>query len=241
MMQEKKKTKMAELIDFHLDRLEIDDKDRARHNLADVFMPAVLELESSAVSNPQNWSIKNKNYTGDDQAKGGFQFKPQSLKTALNRLKRRQGSEPWMEEAYKHLDASQLTPQQQQLVFMADMLEKDGSDKYMREVMKGDKQGAMDAYYKLHHMVGEKGPDEATVNRTNKIFGEVYDVDREATYKSSLHYKNETMEKTMMETNQVVSDQVGKQLVGFQGFKRTLQLMFGLEPGYNDEKNKGGY
>ena len=45
----------------------------------------------------------------------------------------------------------------------------------------------------------------------------------------------------MMETNQVASDQIGKQLVGFKGLARTLQLMFGLEPGSNDEQNKGGY
>ena len=234
-MQDKKKTKMTELVDWHLNRLDIEDKESARHNLLNVFMPSVLELESSAVSNPKNWSIKNQNYTGDDQAKGGFQFKPQSLETALNRLSRRQGSEPWMEEAYKHLDASQLTPQQQQLVFIADMLEKDGSDDYMREVMKGDKQGSIDAYYKLHHMAGEKGPDDATINRTEKIFNNVYDTsDKE-------NSKDETMEKVMIETNQIASDQIAKQLVGFKGFARTLQLMFDFEPDSNDKRNKGEY
>ena len=47
MKADKKKTKMSQLVDWHLDRLEIEDKASAKHNLLNVFMPTVLEMESS--------------------------------------------------------------------------------------------------------------------------------------------------------------------------------------------------
>jgi len=232
---EQSKTQMGELVDFHLNRMEIEDKPRARHNLLNVFMPTVLEMESSGNYQAVNIPQKGKEATS---AKGGFQFVAGSVVPALNRLERRLGKQEWGADLRKHKDASKLTPQQQQLIFMADLLEKDGSDKYMKEVMKGDKQGSMDAYYKLHHTA----PDEATTKRAEDLFGQVYNADdKEITYRNSMHYKNQTMEQVMMETNQVASDQIGRQLVGFKGLVRTLQLMFGLEPGSNDEQNKGGY
>ena len=106
---------MQKLINFHLDRLGIEDKESATFNLKNVFMPTVLEMESSG-----DYQAANKVST----AKGGFQFIEGSVVPALNRLERRIGKQDWGSELRKHKDASKLSPEQQQLLFMADMLEK---------------------------------------------------------------------------------------------------------------------
>ena len=163
MKADKKKTKMSQLVDWHLDRLEIEDKASAKHNLLNVFMPTVLEMESSGNYQAVNIPQEGKEAT---TAKGGFQFVEGSVEPALNRLERRIGKQDWGEELREHKDASKLTEQQQQLLFMGDLLEKKGSDKYMKQVMAGDKQGSMDAYYKLHHT----DPDVKTKLRTEEEF-----------------------------------------------------------------------
>ena len=162
MTQDKQYSSMDQLVDWHIDRLGIQDKKSAKHNLLSVFMPTVLEIESSG-----NYQAANKVST----ARGGFQFIEGSVEPALNRLERRIGKQDWGTELREHKDASKLTDEQQQLLFVADLLEKKGSDAYMKKVMAGDKQGSMDAYYDLHHTA----PDEATTKRTEEIFGNVYD------------------------------------------------------------------
>ena len=230
MRQNKKKTKMSQLVDWHLDRLDIEDKTSAKHNLLNVFMPTVLKMESESAKYPLgDYQAANK----DSTAKGGFQFVEGSVEPALNRLERRIGKQDWGEELRKHKDASKLTPQQQQLLFMGDLLEKKGSGKYMKKVMAGDKQGSMDAYYKLHHTA----PDKATTNRAESIFGETYNPVEQKPVEPKMDIE---LEKKQL--NQVISDQVGKQLGnGFKGFSKTLEYMFGFMADSNDNRNKGGY
>jgi hypothetical protein len=231
---------MQKLINFHLDRLDIKDKKSATFNLKNVFMPTVLEMESSGDYKAVNIPQEGKEATS---AKGGFQFVAGSVVPALNRLERRIGKQDWGKELRQHKDASKLSPEQQQLLFMADMLEKDGSDQYMIKVMQGDKKGSMEAYYKLHHTA----PDEATIKRANEIFGEVYkeedmskkeptgkgileeDGDNYLTnYGSGIIPKSELPE--MQQANQVLSDEVG---MGF-GLDQVMYYGFNLRK----EKNK---
>ena len=215
---------MQKLINFHLDRLGIEDKESATFNLKNVFMPTVLEMESSG-----DYQAANKVST----AKGGFQFIEGSVVPALNRLERRIGKQDWGTELRKHKDASKLTPEQQQLLFMADMLEKKGSDQYMTKVMQGDKQGSMDAYYKLHHTA----PDEATKKRAEKIFGEVYKGDN-----MSKEQKPEEMqpiqtdrEQQLEQANQVLSDEVAKNFT----LDQVMYYGFGFEKKPNKEEQDG--
>ncbi len=92
---------MQKLINFHLDRLGIEDKESATFNLKNVFMPTVLEMESSG-----DYQAANKVST----AKGGFQFIEGSVVPALlgsvvpalNRLERRIGKQDWGSELRKH-------------------------------------------------------------------------------------------------------------------------------------------
>ena len=216
---------MQKLINFHLDRLDIKDKKSATFNLKNVFMPTVLEMESSGDYKAVNIPQEGKEATS---AKGGFQFVAGSVVPALNRLERRIGKQDWGKELRQHKDASKLSPEQQLLLFMADMLEKDGSDQYMIKVMQGDKKGSMEAYYKLHHTA----PDEATIKRADKIFGEVYKGDGMSKENELINVKpvQGEKEKQMEEANQVLSDEVG---MGF-GLDQVMYYGFNLRK----EKNK---
>ena len=147
----------TKLFGAHLQRFNVKNKDTAINNFMNVFVPAVLEIESS-----NNFTAKNKNST----ASGGFQFLEGSVIPALNRLEKYLGPRDWGNELRQHKDASLLTPAQQTELFIADMLEKKGSDALMQKVFDGDIEGMIQAYYKLHHTK----PDQATIKRTEKIF-----------------------------------------------------------------------
>ena len=60
---------------------------------------------------------------------------------------------------------------QQTELFIGDMLEKDGSDKYMQLVFDGDMEGMIKAYEVLHHT----NPDRKTKARPRKIFKTYFD------------------------------------------------------------------
>ena len=232
---------MKKLIEFHLNRegMEVGvSKEEATHNLHNVFMPTVLEMESSGNYQAVNIPQEGKEATS---AKGGFQFVAGSVQPAINRLSRRIGMKPWMKEAIQHKDASKLTEEQQQLMFMADVLEKDGSDSFMKKVMEGDKQGSMDAYYKLHHTA----PDDATKKRAKKVFGEVYGErltgDKEGDNMLTNDGKGivkegskEHLELMQKQTNQVLSDEVAKGLT----LKETMRIGLGFEQQLNSDRNK---
>ena len=152
-------TNTANLVNFHLDRLKIVDKETAINNLYDIFIPAVIEIESSG-----NPTAKNPNST----ASGLFQFLEGSVEPALNRAEKYLGTLPWGKELRVHKDASKLTPVQQTILFVGDMLEKTGSDSLMIRVFNGDIEGMIKAYEVLHHTA----PDKATEDRAREIFNQ---------------------------------------------------------------------
>jgi len=98
-------------------------------------------------------------------ASGLYQFIEGSVEPAVNRLKRHIGMQPWMEKALAQKDAGSLTREQQTLLFLADLLEKKGSDPIMKKVLAGDYDAFLQAYLKLHHTA----PDAATLKRAKEI------------------------------------------------------------------------
>ena len=148
---------ISTLLTGHLKRFDIDNEEQAISNLLDVFVPAVLEIESSG-----DYKAKNKIST----ARGGFQFLQGSVEPALNRVEKYLGEQPWGAQLRIHKDASLLTSKQQTLLFIGDMLEKKGSDELMQLVFNGDMEGMIKAYEVLHHTA----PDKATAKRAEKIF-----------------------------------------------------------------------
>lgn len=96
-------------------------------------------------------------------AKGLYQFVDQSVPPAMRRL-RRHVDYDWVRE---DANPNDLTWNQQTMMFIADVLEKKGSDKLMRRVMEdaNDTEAIKQAYYQLHHTK----PDANTKKRTERI------------------------------------------------------------------------
>lgn len=128
------------LIGSHAERLGIDYA-TASNNLED-FARRVGLAENSGKTVGKN---------PKSTAKGLYQFINSSVTPAINRLEKYIGMQPWMVEAKKHKNANKLTRKQQTLMFLADLLEKEGSDAMMAGAMSGDKEAMFQAYSKLHH------------------------------------------------------------------------------------------
>jgi len=112
------------------------------------FAEVVGQIENSGKTTGENIPEAGK---GKTSAKGLYQFTDDSVVTAINRLKKYIGLQDWMKDAKKHKDANKLTREQQTLLFMGNMLEAKGSDKWMKEVLQGDKDSMVEAYREIHH------------------------------------------------------------------------------------------
>ena len=145
------------VVDANAHRLGIP-VDNARRNM-EKFAQFVAEVESDF-----NPTAKNKH----SSASGLFQYVKGSVDPAVNRLKRYVDANEydWIAKASDTKDLSQLTPEEQLALFAADILEKRGSDKYLKKILEsGDPKAMLLAYYKLHHT----SPDVATKKRALRI------------------------------------------------------------------------
>lgn len=150
------------LISKHAERLGVDPS-TAYDNLLE-FAEVVGQVESNGDLTALNIPQKGKEASS---AAGKYQFVKGSIEPALNRLARTLGELPWMAELRENKDVTVLDNEQQTLLFLGEMLEKKGSDKYMKDIMaSGDKTKMLEAYYKLHHT----NPDNATRKRAVKYF-----------------------------------------------------------------------
>tara|TARA_Y100000034_G_C6650245_1_gene284527 strand:- start:27 stop:617 length:591 start_codon:yes stop_codon:yes gene_type:complete len=154
------------LVEEHLKRFDIADREQALNNL-NSFTEKVLQAESDG-----NWEALSKETT----ASGGFQFVKGSVEPALNRLEKYMGRMPWRDKLLEHKDASQLFPEQQTLLFLGDILDKKidkttgAGDALLARIFSGDKQGMLEAYYKMHHTSPEKLTTK-NKERIKRIFG----------------------------------------------------------------------
>lgn len=151
-----------QLVSKHADRLGVDPL-AALENMKE-FSRLVGLVESNGNLTAKNIPQKGKEATS---ASGKYQFVKDSIEPAVNRLERTLGMQPWMAKVLKDKDVTALDDEQQTLLFMGDMLEKTGSDKYMKKIMaSGDSEAMLQAYYKLHHTK----PDAATKTRAISYF-----------------------------------------------------------------------
>lgn len=157
-----------DLVGTHADRLGVN-KDDAWAN-----MEEFAELVG-IVENDGNLQGKNQKST----AKGLYGFIDGSIDEAVKRTTKYIPETAWMQEVMDHRDANKLDKEQQTLLFLGNILEKnamvDGEsvpglgDEILSKVMqKGDRKAMKLAYEILHHTK----PDEATIRRMNKIFGD---------------------------------------------------------------------
>ncbi len=146
----------AILIGNSADRLGVD-YDKSIENL-DTFAELVGIIENSGRTRGRN---------PYSSASGLYQFVRGSIEPAVNRLKRHIGMLQWMEDVLITKDASTISREQQTLLFLADLLEKKGSDRWMKEIMNtGDREAMLQAYLQLHHT---NPSDKATVARARKV------------------------------------------------------------------------
>lgn len=149
------------------DCVKIITKHAIRKGLA--IGPAILNVEyfATVVGIIENGG----KVTGDNKttsAEGLYQFVDGSIEPAINRILRTIPLQPWMAQVLKDKDMDKLTKDQQTLMFIADILEKRGSDKYTKSIMEGSRSAMLQAYLILHHT----NPDPATKARAERIIYE---------------------------------------------------------------------
>ena len=169
------------LMTKHLNRSGMEglDSTRARNILYD-FALKVGRAESSG--NPK---ARNKPLEGQEasSATGLYQFlvgnadkgeDNSSLQVAVNRAKKRIDA-PWLDEVFKTGKVEDLTPDQQTVLFLGDILEKKGSDKLIKSLLdpnaseKEQKKAMYKIYLNLHHTKKEdEAWDPKILNNANR-------------------------------------------------------------------------
>tara|TARA_R110000796_G_scaffold64976_1_gene150248 strand:- start:192 stop:1868 length:1677 start_codon:yes stop_codon:yes gene_type:complete len=154
-----------QLLTRQLGRLGVDSE-QSRSRLADLSSKVAM-IESGG-----DMGIKNSN----SSATGLYQFlvddsRGQSaLQTAVKRTKKYVNAD-WLDEVAKTGKVGELSAEKQTILFLGDIMEKEGSDKYLKKLLdpNSSKQevndAMMDIYLKLHHT----NPDEATLKRAREF------------------------------------------------------------------------
>lgn len=114
----------------------------------------VREIESD--NNP-------KASAGTTSAKGVYQFTDGSVQTAKNRMFNMGFDKDYIRDIDNN--PHNWNDEQADCMFLANMFAQRGSDKLLTKIGEDDLEAMKEAYYKFHHTA----PDEATINRVDKI------------------------------------------------------------------------
>jgi len=142
----------------------------------EAFRNKVKQLESSGDYKARNKSIGGKRPTS---ASGAYQFVKGSVDPAYNRVKRLVGEVPEFKELLQHKDASKADPVLQDMMFTADILQKNiqdatgkkkvgEGDRLLTGIFGGNQQAGRDLYLRGHH-TDFKNPN--IIAYANKGFG----------------------------------------------------------------------
>ena len=164
---EKKKTRPSYINDevLNLQRIHLEEKNKdgtSRFTYTNIeeaqdtlneLTEFVLEAESDGDFNAAN---------PNSSARGGFQFIKPSVVPAINRVESKIGKIERFDEVRQTGDVRNLNESDQTLLFIGDILEKSGSDKYIQNLLdaktpKEKRNAAYQIYSILHHTVDSKG------------------------------------------------------------------------------------
>ena len=172
----------------HLTQKKKDGTPRFTYNNIEEAQEKLNDLSSVLlyIESDGNFDAANPNKSGvvDEQsARGGYQFKPKSIDPAIVRLERVMGSMPRFDIVKKTKDARDLSPEDQTLLVMADILEKTAVvnkekrpgygdtliQNYLDAETAKEKRDAVYEIYKILHHTGSKLPFKAKINTTRKL------------------------------------------------------------------------
>lgn len=184
-------TYSMELIDHivqsNMKRLGLKDEGRAFHNwfeFSDMVALAESNREERAVNIPQ----KGKKQT---TAKGAYQLTDDSLTTALNRMKRYTNGKDlkWAKELREgKKDVDDIGIERQTALFTANLMESEGSDKDVVNILNtGNGEAMWELYAKSHHTQ----PDEATVKNWDDKFSTKFRMTKMSPIKSPVNVDEE--------------------------------------------------
>jgi hypothetical protein len=148
-------------LNSQFDRMGIPEEQREDYmnNMYD-FSQQVRHIESD--NNPLAAA-------GTTSAKGVYQFTDDSVNTGLNRM----GNLGYNQDFIGGIsqNPSEWDDEQADSMFLSNMFAQSGSDAYLNRIGGGDAEARQEAYYKFHHTA----PDEATINRVNKMMPTIQD------------------------------------------------------------------
>lgn len=172
----------------HLTQKKKDGTPRFTYNNIEEAQEKLNDLSSVLlyIESDGNFDAANPNDAGviDEQsARGGYQFKPKSIDPAIVRLERVMGPMPRFDIVKKTKDARDLSPEDQTLLVMADILEKtavvDKKERpgygdtliqnYLDAETAKEKRDAVYEIYKILHHAGGTLPIKAKFNTTRKL------------------------------------------------------------------------
>ena len=144
------------LVSIHAVRLQIDPDIAYMNALRFAHIIGIFENNGKLHGNNIPQSGK-----GQSSAKGLYQYLTDSVTTAKNRLSK------YIKFIFSD-DPNEMSWEEQTLLLLGDLLEKRGSDRYMKVILSNPTLSVLDtieeAYYVLHHTA----PDTATKNMVRR-------------------------------------------------------------------------
>jgi len=140
------------------------------------FITAVHDVESN----------KGKNLYNESSAAGDFQFKMltgdgskegSAFQTGLQRIEnlyksKNQTIPSWVKKARKHNDPRKLTYKQQEELFLINLQQQKGSDAFIKAMLNGDMEKAMELYARFHHTKLNVVNDKEVKRKFNKAYND---------------------------------------------------------------------
>ena len=146
----------------------------------DSFKKNLLHLDKNVrYIESSNRNVKRGENLAGSSATGHYQFLQDSVQPAINRTIRRlpKNKHNLFDAVGETNDVSNLNLGNQQLLFLGDILEKEGSDKFVVPYMLGNDQAGKDLYLNLHHTLSSKNENynQKTLDRVKKEWKNLYD------------------------------------------------------------------